>query len=99
MASYPLFDSNVWRDNFDLTLRYLLGSFVCFLKNYLSLLFEEGLGRKIRFFEKKEKKKTEELGYTWGHVLFSDLIIENWGITFNHSMYVSKESARIVSGL
>lgn len=93
LFSYPLFFffffgiSTVPGDDFGLIPRSLFLGFVGFLKNCLSVWFGEWVGSKIRFLV----KRTEEFSYSCEHVLFSYLVIENWGITFNHFMCASKE--------
>ena len=73
---------------FGLIPRSLFLGFVGFLKNCLSLWFGEWVGSKISFLV----KRTEEFSYNCEHVHFSYLVIENWGITFNHFMCVYPKS-------
>ena len=80
--------STVSGNDFGLIPRSLFLGFVSFLKNCLSLRFGECVGSKISFLV----KRTEEFSYNCEHVHFSYLVIENWGITFNHFMCVYPKS-------
>ena len=80
--------STVSGNDFGLIPRSLFLGFVSFLKNCLSLRFGECVGSKISFLV----KRTEEFSYNCEHVHFSYLVIENWGIAFNHFMCVYPKS-------